>query len=155
MLSEKADARLFEVVAYCILKFIYAKKLLALFRTGRTNSNDGGIDFVLRPQGRFFQVTEALNFDKYFLDIDKLLHFPITFVIKSELSPGKVFREIKADATGRYSKKILVNYLRCFEEIITLPILRKYLVEICRQDLIGALMKEIALQFKVEYNIKD
>lgn len=155
MLSEKADARLFEVVAYCILKFIYASKGLILFRTGRTNANDGGIDFVLRPQGRFFQVTEVFNFDKYFLDIDKLLHYPITFVIKSEFSPEEALERIKADASEKYDKKILGIYLNCFEEIITLPLLRKYLEEIDKQDSIGVLMKEIVLQFKVEYNIKD
>lgn len=155
MLSEKADARLFEVIAYCILKFIYSNKRLTLFRTGRTNANDGGIDFVLRPQGRFFQVTEVFNFDKYFLDIDKLLHYPITFVIKSELSPEEALERIKNDASEKYVKKILGTYLNCFEEIITLPILRKYLGEISKQNLIGALMKEIVLQFKVEYNIKD
>lgn len=31
-------------------------------KTGRTNANDGGIDFVTKPLGRFFQVTETLDF---------------------------------------------------------------------------------------------
>lgn len=39
-----------------------------LFRTGRTDANDGGIDFVMKPVGRVFQVTETLDFKKYFLD---------------------------------------------------------------------------------------
>ena len=155
MLSEKADARLFEVVAYCILKFIYANKGLTLFRTGRTNANDGGIDFVLRPQGRFFQVTEVFNFDKYFLDIDKLLHYPITFVIKSELSSDEALKRIKKDASEKYNKKILARYLSSFEEIMTLPMLRGHLEGISKQNQIAALMKEIVLQFKIEYNIKD
>lgn len=155
MLSEKADARLFEVIAYCILKFIYVNKGLTLFKTGRTNANDGGIDFVLKPQGRFFQVTEVFNFDKYFLDIDKLLHYPITFVIKSELSPDEALKRIKEEASEKYDKKILAAYLNCFEEIITLPMLRGYLREISKRNLIDVLMKEIVLQFKVEYNIKD
>ncbi len=30
------------------------KKKLQLYKTGRTNANDGGIDFVMRPIGRFF-----------------------------------------------------------------------------------------------------
>jgi hypothetical protein len=155
MLSEKADARLFEVVAYCILKFIYANKKLTLFRTGRTNANDGGIDFVLRPQGRFFQVTEVFNFDKYFLDIDKLLHYPITFVIKSELSSDEALKRIKKDASKKYDKKILARYLNSFEEVITLPMLRGYLEKIGKQDQVDVLMKEVVLQFKIEYNIRD
>lgn len=45
-----------------------------MYKTGRTNANDGGIDFVMRPVGRFFQVTEVNNYDKYLLDIDKVIH---------------------------------------------------------------------------------
>lgn len=155
MLSEDADARLFEVIAYCILKFHYLNKKLCLFRTGRTNANDGGIDFVLRPTGRFFQVTEVFNFDKYFLDIDKLLHYPITFVIKSELSPEEAIEKIKNEASQKYDKKSLQIYLNCFEEVITLPMLRRCLGEIIKNHLIDKLMREIACQFKIEYNIKD
>ena len=50
-----------------------------LYKTGRTNANDGGIDFVMRPLGRFFQVTETVDVNKYFLDIDKIQRFPLTF----------------------------------------------------------------------------
>ena len=45
---------------------------MELYKTGRVGANDGGIDFVLRPHGRFFQATEVLDFGKYFLDIDKI-----------------------------------------------------------------------------------
>ena len=79
--AQSSDARLFEVVSFCILKQHYSdqtitflfedgthtKENLTLYKTGRTNANDGGIDFVLKPLGRFFQVTETLDFKKYFL----------------------------------------------------------------------------------------
>ena len=39
---------------------------IKLYKTGKTNANDGGIDFVMKPLGRFFQVTETLDFKKYF-----------------------------------------------------------------------------------------
>ena len=45
---------------------------LKLYKTGRTNANDGGIDFVMKPLGHFFQVTETVDENKYFLDIDKI-----------------------------------------------------------------------------------
>ena len=97
MLSEDAEARIFEIISYAILKNHYKnikvywgytrnsinEEELQLFKTGRTNANDGGIDFVMRPIGRFFQVTEVNNYDKYLLDIDKVMHFPVTFVIKT------------------------------------------------------------------------
>ena len=93
LLTEGAEARIFEIISYAILKnhyknitvyFGYSRDKmeeipLQLYKTGRTNANDGGIDFVMRPVGRFFQVTEVNNYDKYLLDIDKVIHFPITF----------------------------------------------------------------------------
>lgn len=68
LLTENAEARIFEIISYAILKnhyknvkvfFGYTRDTidevaLELFKTGRTNANDGGIDFVMRPIGRFF-----------------------------------------------------------------------------------------------------
>lgn len=86
LLAPNIDARLFEIVSYAILKYYYhdqkiywgfeihnlKKENLKLYKTGRTNANDGGIDFVMKPLGRFFQVTETLDVSKYFLDIDNI-----------------------------------------------------------------------------------
>lgn len=58
-----------------------------------TNANDGGIDYIMKPLGRVFQVTEVLDFNKYFLDIDKLIHYPITFVIKQDITPEEALRQ--------------------------------------------------------------
>lgn len=83
LLAPNVDARLFEIISYAILKYYYNEQTivwgyawdhlkeekLKLYKTGRTNANDGGIDFVMKPLGRFFQVTETLDFkivgDKY------------------------------------------------------------------------------------------
>ena len=75
LLAPDKDARLFEIASYAILKAHFATEIVfigrtrdtiaeepsRLFKTGRTNANDGGIDFVMRPLGRFFQVTETLD----------------------------------------------------------------------------------------------
>ncbi len=69
LLGPNVDARVFEIVSYAILKQYYSDQqiywgwspdelnaeYLALYKTGRTNANDGGIDFVMKPLGRFFQ----------------------------------------------------------------------------------------------------
>jgi hypothetical protein len=69
LLAPNRDARLFEIVSFAILKSFYhdqkifigfdlehlAEERLKLFKTGRTNANDGGIDFVMKPLGRFFR----------------------------------------------------------------------------------------------------
>ena len=100
-LNPQVDARIFEIVSFGILKYHYIKKSvlwgpdesnlrrqnLVLYKTGRTNANDGGIDFIMIPTGRIFQVTEVLDFKKYFLDIDKINRFPITFVVKQTITP--------------------------------------------------------------------
>lgn len=155
ILSEDTDARLFEVVSYCILKEHYKDGGFHLYRTGRTNANDGGIDFALKPEGRFFQVTEVFNFEKYFLDIEKLMHYPITFVIRTELSAKESTNRIEADAKHKYAKETLQKYLSCFEEIITLPVLRDYLRKINSKKGVRGLLNELALQYQIEYNIKS
>ncbi|MDJ0520108.1 MAG: hypothetical protein QNJ74_28920 [Trichodesmium sp. MO_231.B1] len=89
--SQIIDARLFEIVSYSILKYYYHEQTvffgfdiediqqenLKLYKTGRTNANDRSIDFVMKPLGRFFQVTETTDFKKFFLDIDKIEKYPI------------------------------------------------------------------------------
>ena len=62
-LQPNVDARVFEIVSFAILKAHYGEQsifwgwaadelqrdYLMLYKTGRTNANDGGIDFVMKP----------------------------------------------------------------------------------------------------------
>ena len=147
LLAPQVDARLFEIVSYSILRQYYCgqtvywgfdkaklqKDSLALYKTGRTNANDGGIDFVMRPLGRFFQVTETVDFKKYFLDIDKIEKYPITFVVKTEWTAEQILAKIESDAKKRYSvAEVVRNYMVCIEEVINLPLLRKRFDDVCR-----------------------
>ena len=116
LLAPNVDARLFEIVSYAILKYFYhdqkiywgfeKSKLneenLKLYKTGRTNANDGGIDFVMRPLGRFFQVTETVDVKKYFLDIEKIQRYPITFVVKSTDSKESILKSMRGNADKIY-----------------------------------------------------
>ena len=141
-LQPNVDARIFEIVSYSILKYFYhdqtvyfgfeldsiQEENLKLYKTGRTNANDGGIDFVMRPLGRFFQVTETLDVRKYFLDIDKIERYPISFVIKSEDSIGNIEQALREGARKQYSIRAIVEkYMNCIEEIINIPVLRERL----------------------------
>lgn len=170
LLAPNVDARLFEIVSYAILKFYYHdqkiywgfeldklhKDNLTLYKTGRTNANDGGIDFVMKPLGRFFQVTETLDVKKYFLDIDKIHKFPITFVIKSQDTEKKLFQGIKDNALKIYSVvKVVKKYLSCIEEIINIPRLHKCFLEAEKQGYLKDMLNEIILQSKVEFNYQD
>jgi len=170
LLAPNIDARLFEIASYAILKLYYhdqtvyfgydpenvQEESLKLYKTGRTNANDGGIDFVMRPLGRFFQVTETLDTRKYFLDIDKIERFPISFVIKSEETIDELKQKLREGAEKQYSIKAIVErYMECIEEIINLTVLQQRLEEAIAQGYLRDILDEIIRQSKVEFNYDD
>ena len=170
LLRPNVDARVFEITSYGILKTFYGEQKifwgysleeltednLILYKTGRTNANDGGIDFVMKPLGRFFQVTETIDVNKYFLDIDKVQKYPITFVVKSYETPEKIKEKIQEEAKLKYKVKAIVNrYLNSVEEIINLPMLHEYIDIIIEQGKISDIIKEIAIQSQLEFNLNS
>ncbi|MDR1896860.1 MAG: restriction endonuclease [Prevotellaceae bacterium] len=167
LLSPNVDARLFEIVSYSILKYYYHdqqiywgfeidklnKENLTLYKTGRTNANDGGIDFVMKPLGRFFQVTETIDFKKYFLDIDKIQKYPISFIIKSTEPKENILQRIEENAQKSYSiKEIVKKYMDCIEDIVNIPLLTARFQEVVKQGYLNNVLDEIVLQSKVEFN---
>ncbi|MEP2533489.1 hypothetical protein [Shimia sp.] len=168
--AQNADARLFEVASYALLAEFYRDKAvfvgdtretisqrpLQLFKTGRTNANDGGIDFVLRPLGRFFQVTETLDFTKYFLDFEKVNRFPVSFVIKVDQPAEKVVARIadSAKRSGKYERGLVDTYMSLFEEVFTLVDLRRIADEL-PEDSVNRIKEELRLQFQLEYGLLD
>jgi len=170
LLAPNVDARLFEIVSYAILKYFYHEQTiiwgfekdnlntenLKLFKTGRTNANDGGIDFVMKPLGRFFQVTETLDFKKYFLDIDKIQKYPITFIIKSDESISDLKKKIQENAIKSYSIKAIVDkYMDCIEEVINIQILNERFNVAVKQGYLNNILDTIVTQSKVEFNYED
>lgn len=170
LLAPNVDARLFEIVSFSILKFTFIntkiywgytreelnEEYLHLYKTGRTNANDGGIDFVMKPLGKFFQVTETLDFKKYFLDIEKIERYPLSFVIKSEESVDDLYKRLREDALKTYVVKSVVDdYMSCIEDIINIPYLKDSLYELDSKNMIPEVLKEIILQSKVEFNYED
>ena len=167
LLIRSTDARLFEIVSYAILKYYYSNQTifwgytkenltedtLKLYKTGKTNANDGGIDFVMRPLGRFFQVTESLDFKKYFLDIDKIQKYPISFVIKSDEPIETITKKIRENAKKAFAiESIIEKYMSCIEEIINIPMLTIFFDEIVEKELFNDLLYEICKQSKYEFN---
>ena len=170
LLAPNIDARVFEIVSYAILKYFYHDQVvyfgfdpeniqqenLKLYKTGRTNANDGGIDFVMRPLGRFFQVTETLDIRKYLLDIDKIEKYPISFVIKSEKDVVFLREKLREGAEKRYPIKAIVErYMNCIEEIINLPVLQERLKEAATQGFLHDILDEVIVQSKVEFNYEE
>lgn len=170
LVGPNIDARVFEIVSYSILKYYYhnqhiywgfeidkiQEENLKLYKTGRTNANDGGIDFVMKPLGRFFQVTETVDVNKYFLDIDKIEKYPITFVVKSSDSVRVLKSKIKEQAEKQYSIRAIVSrYMKCIEEIINIPILLDRFQKAINQKYLDNVLAEIVSQSKVEFSYED
>jgi hypothetical protein len=170
LLAPNVDARLFEVVSFGILKHYYhgqtvyfgyqpdeiSEENLALYKTGRTNANDGGIDFVMKPLGRFFQVTESTDVHKFFLDIDKIERYPVTFVVKSDMEVEVLRAKMREHAQERYPvKAVVAKYMACIEEIINIPVLLQRFREAVGRGYLSRIMAEIVKQSKVEFNIED
>ena len=168
LLLGDCEARIFEIVAYAILKNHYKNQkiyigstpydikemYLELYKTGRTNANDGGIDFVMRPLGRFFQVSEVNDYDKYLLDIDKVLHFPITFVIKTTDDKLKVWQDFNNYILYKSQGMRVVEerYRMAIEEIITINELVQWLKSLDDYS-INLLVSDIDLYYKLELNL--
>lgn len=169
-LQQKVDARIFEIISYAVLKAKYGEEKIwisqigqnkedveeekiILYKTGRTNANDGGIDFVMKPLGRFFQVTETIDVVKYFLDIDKIHRFPITFVIKTDENIEKIKENIYLQAIEKYKIKSVVQlYMNAIEEIINVPQLSEYFNLLVKSGKIKQVMNEIITQAEMEFN---
>lgn len=170
LVAPERDARLFEIASYAILKAHYVNEIifigwsresieekpLSLFKTGRTNANDGGIDFVMTPLGRFFQVTETLDVKKYFLDIDKIEKFPISFVIKTLMDVDEIRSRLEAGALEQYGVRDVINkYMGAIDELINIPTLLKFLDQLVAEERIPEVLDEIIRWSKVEFNIDD
>jgi len=167
-LNDRSEARIFEIISYSILKSHYKsikvffgysreelqEQYLTLYKTGRTNANDGGIDFVMRPIGRFFQVTEVSNYDKYLLDIDKVMRFPITFVIKTLQDKESVIAQLDdyIEQKSGGMKIIRDRYKQAIEEIITINELKNWLNVLDNQS-IDELLQDINKYYRLELNL--
>jgi hypothetical protein len=169
-INPNTDARIFEIVSFALLKIKYGQQhiwigdtqdsvqpqSLVLYKTGRTNANDGGIDFVMRPLGRFFQVTETTDFRKYFLDIEKVQHFPMTFVVKSTQSKAQILEQVAQHAKKFYKIEAVVQqYLEAIEDILTVGDLLEVFSLLVSGGFVSQIMEEIVLQSHREFNLPD
>ncbi len=168
-LQPNVDARIFEIVSFAILKAHYGEQsifwgwsadelrqdFLMLYKTGRTNANDGGIDFVMKPLGRFFQVTETIDVNKYFLDIDKVRRFPLTFVVKTADDDAMVRDQLRQEAHRKYGiDAVVARYMEAVEEIINIPRLVSIFETSVQEGKLSQVMDEIVLQSRLEFNVE-
>jgi hypothetical protein len=170
LVAPNSDARVFEIASYAILKAYYSDQsiywgwerdaveedALTLYKTGRTNANDGGIDFVMKPLGRFFQVTETVDVRKYFLDIDKIQRYPLTFVVKTLESDERVLAAIRAQAGKVYvATRVVDRLMECIEEVVNIPTLLTRFDAVVASGHLSDVVAELIGQSRVEFNVYE
>jgi len=102
---------------------------------------------------RFFQVTETTDLKQYFLDIDKLERFPLTFVIKTEEDVNELQDQIEKKAKEIFhAESIVKKYMDCIEEVINIPILKGHLTKSKEKGTLKDVLNEIRIQSKIKFN---
>lgn len=108
----------------------------------------------MKPLRRFLQVTETIDTGKYFLDIDNVQKYPITFVVKTEQTAEEILSKVEEQATSRYNIKAIVKrYMESIEKVINISQLMHYFDTVLEQGK-GAVIEEIVLQSHVEFNVE-
>ena len=98
----------------------------------------------------------ATDVKKYFLDIDKIHHYPITFVVKSNKDITELKQSIEKHATELYPvKEIVRKYMSCIEEIINNKILKDRLEISIKNGYLKNILNEVLVQSKVEFNYEE
>ncbi|KAF3978058.1 MAG: type II restriction endonuclease [Methylococcales symbiont of Iophon sp. n. MRB-2018] len=109
----------------------------------------------MKPLGRFFQVTETVDAGKYFLDIDKVQRYPITFVVKTNESSEEILDKISHQAEAKYQIKAIVKkYIESVEEVINIPMLMEIFEQVLKAGKGASVIEEIVLQSRVEFNVE-
>ena len=165
-LGDGSDSRLFEIISFSIMHCHLSQFSTCigpnqeelrrvpwtLYKTGRTNANDGGIDFVLTPFGRFYQVTEEVDVVKWFLDIDKIARYPITFVVKDSRTSEEIIAAIRSAATEKLDADDVATMMDCIEEVVNVPNLIRMFNHCVENNRLECVMSHILTHSKVEFN---
>jgi hypothetical protein len=125
---------------------IYCQKMIAI----QEQSPETAIEFIrslLKPN---------IDAGKYFLDIDKVQRYPVTFVIKTEQKPEYLLNKIEEQAKVRYKIKAIVSrYMECIEEVINIPELMLRFNQVLEFKRGIQVIEEIVLQNRIEFNMED
>lgn len=98
-------------------------------------------------------MTKTIDVNKYFLDIDKVQRFPISFVVKSNQSPEEIYCAIRCQAIAKYKiESVVDSYIAAIEEIINTQSLIDAFSQLIAIGKLPEIMDEVVRQSKVEFN---
>jgi hypothetical protein len=101
-------------------------------------------------------VTEVGKYDKYFLDIDKVMRFPITFVVKTNKDKNTIHTEMIGALKNKYgdTNELIETYKAAIEEIITMNELLNIIDSFSNEDVIKV-TDTFTVYFNLEMNIEE
>lgn len=105
-------------------------------------------------KGLIIRWLKTVGVDSGWISFGKLIHYPITFVVKQDISSEEAMEKIYNDATVYYNNQTIDDYMNCFEEIITIPRLKSMLEENIYNGFLPDMVDEFITQCKVEYNFE-
>jgi len=89
-------------------------------------------------------------------EIEKVEHYPITFVVKSEKKSEELIEVLKKQAEKRYPvMQVVDSYMKSVEEIINLPKLKECYSVAITQGYSSSILNEIIKQSKIEFQYDD
>ena len=88
------------------------------------------------------------------LDIDKVMHFPISFVIKTNSSKQAVLRDLEAYIEERANgmRVIRERYEKAIEEVITINELKEWTAELDDSDT-DDIIRDIDIYYRLEMHM--
>lgn len=89
-----------------------------------------------------------------FWNIDKVMHYPVTFVIKTQDSKDKVKKELEEyiEARANGMEIIQKRYRNAIEEIITINELHEWMDDLGNEDIDG-IIRDIDIYYRLEMNL--
>ena len=94
------------------------------------------------------------NYDKYFLDIDKINRYPLTFVVKTDKTAAEVKKELMDYGTEKSGgmKVLESKYHKAVEDVITINELKQWMDNMSEEE-IKSTISEIDHYYKFEMNM--
>ena len=96
-----------------------------------------------------------LDVKKYFLDIDKVERYPISFVVKTTLENAEIRSLLEDGAKEQYGVRDVVRrYMNAIEDIFNIPRLMEIFDAKTQYGSVPEILDEIVRWSRVEFNIE-
>ena len=90
------------------------------------------------------------------MDIDKIERYPISFVVKTDMSVADIKAHLEVGALEQYAvDSVVKKYMESIEEIINVPVLLGIFDKVVKAGHVHDVLDEIIRWSKVEFNYME